>query len=97
MHFVEIEPSLCVTAAKRSSLGKMVGTSGGGAGGGGGAVGAGDGEEGVSSSAMSGEGTIWGGLFAEIIRAVVLGPCSMEPRLLKVLGEGFVNVHDDVR
>ena len=96
MHFVEIEPSLCVTAAKRSSLGKMIGSSGSGAGGGG-VVGTGDGEEGASSSAMSGEGTIWGGLFAEIMRAVILGPCSMEPRLLKVLGEGFVNVHDDVR
>ncbi|CAN0156954.1 unnamed protein product, partial [Ectocarpus sp. 12 AP-2014] len=31
------------------------------------------------------------------MRTIVLGPCSMEPKLLKSLGEDFVNVHDDIR
>lgn len=46
---------------------------------------------------MSGEGTIWSGLFAEVMRAVILGPHSMQPKLLKSLGEDFANVHDDIR
>lgn len=99
MHFVEIEPSLCTTAAKLSAVGKIGGGSGsiGGTTSRGGVAGVGGGEGEVSGAAVAGEGTVWGGLFAEIMRAVMLGPCSMEPRLLKVLGEGYVNVHDDVR
>ncbi|CAM9841492.1 unnamed protein product, partial [Ectocarpus fasciculatus] len=81
MQFVEIEPVLCVSAAKLSSAGRR----------GGGLVG---GDGGLASP---GAGTIWGGLFAELMRTIVLGPCSMEPKLLKSLGEDFVNVHDDIR
>lgn len=82
MHFVEIEPSLCICVASKFSGGVGRGSGGG---------------VGVSSAAMSGEGTVWGGLFAEVMRAVILGPCSMQPKLLKALGEDYVNVHDDVR
>ncbi|CAN0352586.1 unnamed protein product, partial [Ectocarpus sp. 8 AP-2014] len=81
MQFVEIEPILCVSAAKLSHAGRR----------GGGLVG---GDGGLASP---GAGTIWGGLFAELMRTIVLGPCSMEPKLLKSLGEDFVNVHDDIR
>ncbi|CAM9566144.1 unnamed protein product, partial [Hapterophycus canaliculatus] len=75
MQFVEIEPSLCVSAAKFSRAGRS----------------------GVGEQSSPGAGTIWGGLFAELMRAVLLGPCSMQPKLLKCLGEDFVNVHDDIR
>ncbi|CAN0503964.1 unnamed protein product, partial [Ectocarpus sp. 12 AP-2014] len=79
--FVEIEPILCVSAAKLSRAGRRGGGLAGGDGG----------------LASPGAGTIWGGLFAELMRTIVLGPCSMEPELLKSLGEYFVNVHDDIR
>ena len=83
MQFVEIEPSLCVTAA---SLSRPVGARGGGD-----AVGKG------REGGVPGEGTVWGGLFAEVVRTIVLGPCSMQPKLLEALGGDYVNVHDDVR
>lgn len=83
MQFVEIEPSLCVSAAKFSHQAGVGEGSGAGKGGGGGG--------------LPGEGTLWGGLFAELVRTIVLGPCSMQPKLLKSLGEDYVNVHDDVR
>lgn len=74
MHFVEIEPSLCFSAA---NLVRRSSTSG--------------------VPRMTGEGTIWSGLFAEVMRAMILGPCSMQPKLLKSLGDDFANVHDDIR
>lgn len=83
MQFVEIEPSLCVSAAKFSH---PVGARGRG-----GAV------EIAREGAVPGEGTVWGGLFSEVVRTIVLGPCSMQPKLLKSLGDDYVNVHDDVR
>ena len=84
MQFVEIEPNLCVSAAKFSDpAGGMGGRSSGAGKGGDGGV--------------PGEGTLWGGLFGEVVRTVVLGPSSMQPKLLKSLGEDYVNVHDDVR
>lgn len=81
MQFVEVEPKLCISAAKflrsgRSNRGAVSST---------GVVG------------VPGEGTIWGGLFAELVRTIVLGPCSMQPKLLQALGEDYVNVHDDIR
>lgn len=89
MHFVELEPSLCVSAAAFAKPWKNTSS------------GLGDdrdaGEEAFTRAAVWGQGTIWGGLFAELVRAVILGPCSMETKLLKALGEEFVNVHDDIR
>lgn len=81
MQFVEIEPKLCVSAAKFSRSGKSDG----------GAVSS------TGGAGAPGDGTIWGGLFAELVRTIVLGPCSMQPKLLQALGEDYVNVHDDIR
>lgn len=94
MQFVEIEPSLCVSAARFS---RRAGSKGSGRGGGSAGKG---GDVGLSSpgeDGVPGEGTVWGGLFAELVRAIVLGPSSMQPKLLKSLGEDYVNVHDDIR
>lgn len=77
MHFVEVEPSLCVSAAKFVGSAAATAT--------------------AAARTFAGEGTIWGGLFAELVRVLVLGPCSMEPKLLKALGDDYVNVHDDLR
>lgn len=89
MHFVEIEPSLCVSAAKFVGSTTAAAAAAGGAG----ASAAG----GAMRAGATGEGTIWGGLFAELMRVLVLGPCSMQPKLLKALGDDYVNVHDDIR
>lgn len=87
MHFVELEPKLCVSTAPNSRRSRAADRSVRQEGGG----------EGVAAGIVSGENTVWGGLFLEVMRVLTLGPFSMRPKLLKALGEDYVNVHDDVR
>lgn len=92
MQFVELEPSLCVSTAPKVGL-PAAATARVGSG----ALANEQGARAARGPVGAGGGTVWGGLFFEVVRALALGPCSMQLKVLKALGEDYVNVHDDIR